>query len=91
MELGQRVTAPGRLFKQRDGPKRGWHKQSWKQKPVEGIYIGRRTYACGVVTWEADYGMVFHPQSYLSVGLIVTDTRHNPIPVLFDELQSVND
>lgn len=87
-ELGQRVRADGRVYRQTISNRKEWHKPAWKQKPIEGIYIGRRVYQNGIREWWGeDGGWVWLPKSYVSVGLIVRDARQNPIPVLYDDLE----
>ena len=91
IKLGARVTAPGRIIKSREGDKREWYKPSWRQKPVEGVYMGCRTYSNGTTTIDEDGGRNFHPEEYLKIGLIVTSTRTNPIPVLYDDISVMDD
>ncbi len=90
IKLGARVTAPGRIVKSRAGDKRKWYKPTGRQKPVEGVYMGRRTYANGTVSFEDDV-RDFHPDEFLKVGLIVTSTRTNAIPVFYDDITAVDD
>ncbi len=91
MELGQKVTAPGHLIRRHRGNRRFWTKPEWKQPPTTGIYIGVRTYQNGTLLWDGDdVGYAFSPDEYLKVGLIVTDPRHRPVPVLYSEITPVD-
>lgn len=88
-QLGERVRAPARLSRRYGciNDVRTWEPTGG---PIEGIYVGRRTYANGVGKGG------YHPEDgprYLDVtervkvGLIVVDPRHNPVPVLYEDLE----
>lgn len=86
--LGAKVRAPGRIFRQRQGSIRKWYKPTWRQKPIEGIYIGVRTYANGIAEWY-DYGTEFTANEHIKVALIVQSTRTKPIPVMYDDVELI--
>jgi hypothetical protein len=83
IELGAEVSSPTRLFRRQTGKKRTWVPVD---HPVEGIYIGWRTYSNGEIEWSYDEPTVWHPKEYLKVALIVPSIREAPIPVLFSEM-----
>ena len=92
MQLGAKVTAPGRILRQQlcgETNRKEWHKSPWKQKPIIGIYIGVRTYANGTIAWEEDIGNVFTADEWVKVALIVESARENPVPVLYEEMTLV--
>ena len=91
MQLGAKVTATKRIFRhQLEGVKanrKEWYTPNWaRHKPINGIYIGVRTYQNGTVEWEDDVGMTFMPDEWIKVALIVTDARQKPIPVLYSDM-----
>ncbi len=93
IKLGAEVTATGQLFRHwvkgiANGPDRKeWYTPEWAvHKPVTGIYVGKRTYQNGKISWDRDDGNVFVPDEWFKVALIVTDERENPIPVLYSNM-----
>ena len=95
--LGERIAASDRLVRVTEYAKPdngGWSNvlKKWvrcgdrpvlKPKPIEGIYVGFRTYADGRREYlGAEYGIAFHPSSYREVWLIVPSERQAPVPVL---------
>ncbi len=97
LKLGDKVRAPVRLLRRRDwknGGRRDWAKPEWKTSPVEGVFVGVRTYANGIVEWggggidgDPPY---FIADKWLKVALICTDARHRPIPVMYDDCEVVS-
>jgi len=94
-KLGQKVRAHDRLvrrcwskphhtLKNRSYLVKGWRQYGdsiLKAKPVEGIYIGYRTYSTGTVHWDSDYGNEYTPEEWYEVWLIVPNVRSRPVPV----------
>lgn len=90
MKLGCKVTAPGKVVRSTEGPKCFWHRPSWVNKPVTGIYVGNRNYQEGTLEWIHEGGLCFTQTGpTLRVGLIATDARRNPTPVVFSEMEEV--
>ena len=90
MKLGCKVTAPGRVVRSTEGLECFWYRPSWMNKPVTGIYAGNRNYQSGVLDWIDEEGCHFtQTRPTLRVGLIVTDARRNPTPVVFSEMEEV--
>ena len=90
--LGDRVSAPCRLQRRRVWRGRHeWHKPSFIQSPIEGIFVGWRTYANGTCSGGSafDDPIEFQPDEWIKVALICKDPRHRPIPVLYDECEVV--
>lgn len=92
MKLGTRVRAPGRLCRRSvfdDGhTRKEWYRPDWATVPIVGLYMGSRTYQCGVLEWIGDEeGFRFVPDKWIKVALIVRDPRHNPVPVLYSEME----
>jgi hypothetical protein len=97
LKLGDKVRAPVRLLRRRqycNGGHREWVKPDWKHSPVEGVFVGVRTYANGVVNWGSPgYDgdpPVFIADKWLKVALICTDPRQKPIPVMYDECEVIS-
>ncbi len=58
--------------------------------PVEGMYIGYRTFSNGRAEWTGDsWGYV--PQRHFEVWLVVPSDRENPVPVLPEDVELVNE
>lgn len=100
MKIGQKVRATDSLIRFCDGydknrnPQKVWKRcaESFlkKLKPIEGHYIGKRTYCNGSYYWE-DEIMCMHNKEALKVALVVVNERTNPIPVLMKDLEIVED
>jgi len=89
-ELGQRVRAPNGYVRRLYG-NRGectWGRYSWQNKPIEGIFIGKRTYWNGKRFYDGDGYPYFERAEQVPVALIVTSARTNPVPVPYDELEA---
>ena len=57
-----------------------------KPKPVEGIFVGWRTYANGTYDYSDCY---FEGTERFEVWLIVPDIRSKPVPVLPEHCRTV--
>lgn len=93
IKLGAEVTATGQLFRHwvkgnvdRSSRKEWYTPEGTMHKTVTGIYIGKRTYQNGKISWDRDDGNIFVPDEWFKVALIVTDERKNPIPVLYSDM-----
>jgi len=54
-----------------------------KAKPVEGIYIGHRTYSNGRKWYGGDdEGTLYQADEWFEVWLIIPSARENPVPVM---------
>ena len=92
--LGQKIQANERLRRitrhQGLGPgfRSFWQRYAearipLKAKPVEGIYIGHRTYSNGRKWYGGDdEGNLYQADEWLEVWLIVPSARENPVPVM---------
>lgn len=91
MKIGARVTAPKPLRRRRGATIREWDTPPWDTKPVEGIYIGWRTYANGVVEGGMNWDdpACFVPKEYIKVALIVPHARANPVPVPYSTMEEL--
>ena len=92
IKLGDRVKAPCRLFRAH-GP--NWEK-FWRKgaTPVEGMYIGWRTYANGKIVTSTDdawHGEItiqeWKGESWFKVGLLVKGERSAPVAVMFEDME----
>jgi hypothetical protein len=98
LKLGDKVRAPVRLLRRREwqnGGRREWVKPEWKSSPVEGVFVGVRTYANGVVMWGSSDALdgdppYFVADTWLKVALICNDPRQKPTPVLYDECEVIS-
>lgn len=93
LNLGDKVRAPVRLLRRRIWRGRHeWYKPEWKSSPVEGIFVGVRTYANGTCLGGAviDDPIVFQADEWIKVALICRDARTRPIPVLYSECEVVS-
>ena len=91
IQLGQRVTASHFLVR-RSTYGTGVTKRAWEPRrgPVDGIYIGFRTYADGEIRGGIDEGTYFVAKRHIKVALIVPNERAKPIPVLFVDMEVYN-
>jgi hypothetical protein len=93
-ELGQKINAKDRLIrteirKEGEGWRRGGWRKGWRRRgegvlparPVDGIYIGYRTYSTGTTEYDSEYGHEYGAEEYYEVWLIVPDPRQKPVPV----------
>lgn len=90
MKLGQRVRAPGKVSRVYDGltERHLWKRSTWA-KPVEGIFVGDRSYQTGKSHWGdgEDEGSYFVQDGTVRIALIALNPRHNPVPVLYSECE----
>jgi hypothetical protein len=90
--LGQQIKASDRLirFLGPDGQKE-WDRASrhlrCSPKPVNGIYIGRRTYANGIAEWNGDWIATWKPNKHIEIWLIVPGEHNKPVPVLPEDCE----
>ena len=95
-ELGAKVTAPKCILRRTvwgtnsRAHRKEWYAPEWMKKSVSGIYIGHRTYANGTVTWDED-GHSFRADEWIKVALIVENERQKPVPVLFLEMEEIEE
>ena len=92
LKLGDRVRAPGRLFRRKQCPGRNeWRKPGWKSRPVEGIFVGVRTYVNGTTSVPQNYDdpVVFEGDEWIKIALICEDARHKPVPCLYSECEVI--
>lgn len=91
-KLGQRVRGGRPLMRSRINCGQYWAKRwepsDWHPKP-KGVYIGTRTYVQGRVEVDGDGQPEWWPEEQIKVGLIVTDPRQNPVPVMYDSLEEI--
>jgi hypothetical protein len=90
-KLGQRVSATDRLVRRHpnNGKRREWQRFVnfvLKAKPVEGIYVGFRTYSNGAVSYDGD-GVQWWPDITFEVWLVVPGPRQNPVPVFPEDTE----
>lgn len=93
LKLGDRVRAPVRLLRRREWRGRHeWYKPDWKNSPVEGMFVGVRTYANGTCTGGANFDdpVEFKADAWVKVALICRDPRHRPIAVLYNECEVIS-
>ena len=95
IKLGDKVTAPRRLWRRtrQDGKiwRKEWHTISWETTPIVGIYTGYRNYRNGVIFWDHDGGHIFVGDETIKIALIVKNERSKPVPVLFSEMEKCHD
>ena len=90
--LGQWISSKDRIERVHDSDaNRIWKEvgadDELKAKPVNGIYIGYRTFSNGAMAKERDLRgpiaqMEYIPAAYFEVWLIIPNARHTPVPVL---------
>lgn len=86
-QLGQRVKARRCVFKIRAHGKVTWQTDPWKQKPIEGIYIGYRDMKEGSIVYNGeDEAHGFMANRTVRVWLIVRDERRNPAYALPEDV-----
>lgn len=93
LKLGDRVRAPVRLLRRRAWRGRNeWYKPDWRPRPVEGMFVGVRTYANGTCAggYNDDDPIVFVADEWIKVALIVKDARHRAVPVIYDECEVIS-
>lgn len=84
-ELGQRVRCAVRLVRKESYPTKSWIENTI---PVEGLYIGKRSYQNGELDWLGpEEGHAWIQRGTIPVGLIVTSPNKNPIPVPFYKIE----
>ena len=62
--------------------------------PVDGIYIGYRTFSNGTVSYDYSAESVvslYRPEAYFEAWLIVPSERENPAPVLPEDVEICED
>lgn len=96
--LGARVSASDSLVRVTDYTRNGdWRQlmKLWiragerpalKSQPVNGIYIGYRTYTDGERIYAGDGVYGFHPHERKEVWLVVPSERQKPVPVLPEDV-----
>lgn len=92
LKLGDRVRAPGRLVRRKKWRGRHeWYKPEWSNFPIEGVFVGVRTYVNGTCSAGMDYDdpTVFTGDEWIKVALICKDPRQRPIPVLYNECEVI--
>ena len=88
LNLGDYVRAPVRLLRRKLWQGRHeWYKPPWRESPIEGVFVGVRTYANGTCSggYDRENPVEFHGDEWIKVALICKDSRQRPIPVLYDE------
>lgn len=92
LKLGDKVRAPVRLLRNRQSLRRAWYKPPWKSNPIEGVFVGVRTYANGVVEGGMHYDdpAIFIGDEWIKVALICSDPRQKPTPVMYDECEVIS-
>jgi hypothetical protein len=94
-KLGQRVRAKDQLArKMHHNGRKEWVRYVdyiRRAKPIEGIYIGCRTYQNGRTMggYHRDDPLYFEPDGYVSVWLIVRRGNENPVPVLPEDVEVI--
>ncbi len=87
------MRAPVKLLRRREWQGRHeWYKPDWKISPVEGVFVGVRTYANGTCSggynWEDPVNFV--ADEWIKVALIVQDARHRAVPVPYNECEVIS-
>ena len=63
--------------------------QRWR-KPVGGFYSGKRTYWNGSYCYEDGLSCMWNKEA-VKVALVVVNEKQNPIPVMFEDLEVIEE
>ena len=87
-QIGDEVRAKGHLVKEyfKDEKIRTWVAKNY-ERPVKGIYIGKRTLYYGTIDWNRDSNQYFKPTGAFPAYLVVTHPRKKPIYVYEHDLE----
>lgn len=93
LAFGVRVIVTQKLVrKEKTVPGQHCWTKKWERisfmKPQTGILIGFRTLANGIMRPCGEDGMLFTPQEYINVALVVLNERMNPIYVSMEDIKN---